>query len=116
MISGKSLTRAAIYATAQYKLRLRDIHDLAELMDRDRKSYAELSSSVQIKDSAALHSGDGHPVICLVIQPVTEGLWERDCYTIEGDYYLTFSLRAQSRESFEQAMKSFEALIAAYRE
>ncbi len=106
----------AIYAMAQYRPRLRDIHSLSELMESDRNGYAGLIGSVQIKSSPALVSGDRNPVSCMVVQPVTSGIWERDCYLTEGDYFLTFSLRAQNQGSFGQAMRSFETLISTYRQ
>lgn len=107
---------AAIYAIAQFRPRLREIRTLAELMDRDRRNNADQIGSIRIKDSPRILSGDRHVAACMVIEPVTAGLWERNCYLEEGEYFLVFSLRAQNRANFFQAMPAFEALIAAYRE
>lgn len=107
---------AVIFANARYKPRLKDIASLAELIAGDRHDFAERVGGVKVRDAARLQSAYGYALQCLALEPVFPGNWERVCYLEEGEYYLTFTLRARSHEAYVAAARAFETLISRYHE
>ena len=115
---GKSFgeAEAVIYGKALYKPRAPQIATLAELMERDRKAYGGQAGGSVVHESARLYTADARPLACLIFEPTSGGNWERVCYLEEGDYYLLFTLSSRSRTGFESSMKTFVAVLAAYRQ
>jgi hypothetical protein len=109
-------SESAIYAKALYKPRVPQMHSLSELIDSNRKDFSENNGGTRVKDATRLTSANGRPVVCLIVEPTSPGNWEKVCYLEEGDYFLLFTLIAQSRSNFDSSVKAFEALISRYRQ
>lgn len=107
---------AIMYARAFYKPQSPST-SVSDLMARDRKDTAAALPGTIIADAAALKSGDGETLPSQTFYPPAEGQgsWERLAYHEEGDFYLLFTISANSKAGLQASMKDFERLIAAYK-
>jgi hypothetical protein len=107
---------AIIYARAFYKPQSPST-SVADLMARDRKDTAKALPGTVIADAPALTNGDGKTIKTQTFYPPApgKGSWERLAYDDEGDFYLMFTISANSKAGLEASMKDFERLIAAYK-
>lgn len=107
---------AIMYARAFYKPNSPS-KSVDDLMARDRANTARDLPGTVIAAAPALTNGDGKTLKTQTFYPPAEGQgsWERLAYDDEGDYYLMFTISAQSKVGLDAAMKDFERLIAAYK-
>jgi hypothetical protein len=107
---------AVIYARALYKPRAPQTKSLDQLISDDRAEFEARVQGVKIEELPSLHDGDGKPIRCLSFNPPGKGNWESVAYSEEGDYYLLFTVSAQTKEALQDARPAFEKLVSQYTE
>ena len=107
---------SVMYAKALYKPRAPQIKSVASLIADDKSQFISDVPGVLISEEKPLSTADGRKLRSFSYFPAQGGNWERVSYGEEGDYYLIFTLSSRTREAYDQALPSYEALIAAYHE
>lgn len=115
---GESFATAetVIYARAIFKPRVPDVKSLEMLIENDKKDFLKKVPGVVIRDAPALISADGRRLVSLTYTPNPIGNWERVSYLEEGEFYLIFTVSSRTQKGFEASAKTYETLIAQYRE
>ena len=107
---------AVIYARADYKPRLPDIHSLAEYVANDRTELAKESATTVISKLPDVKTGDGRPLQVISYVIPSRHQWEVAAYGEEGDFFLLITLSASSEAGFNDARTVFYGMLAKYKE
>ncbi len=114
--SSFSAAPAVMYGKALYKTRMPQTKSLEQLIGDDRAQFAKDTPRIAISELPLMQDGDGKPVRCLSFSPPANGNWELVAYSEEGDFYLLFTVSAQSQRALADARSAFEQLVSHYKE
>lgn len=103
-----------IYAKADRKKSVPQVHSLQEFIAEDQKEILVQRPDVKIEKQAVIQSGDGHAFTVYSFTPPLEGSWEWVAYGEEGDFYTLFTLTSTNQYEFKKYLEPYKGLIASY--
>lgn len=104
-----------IYARALYKPRTPRIKSLGELVEAEKRQFRARNPEVEISAIEPVQAADGETLTSYTYFPRKSGTWERVTYSEEGDFYLLFTIRSQSKLRYQQDLESYLTYIRKYR-
>jgi len=114
---GKTFSNAPaiIYAAATYKERYDWKHKvqstLSSFIEDDKATFKGADTAA----IAPMKTADGQLLRSVTYFRPTDKTWECVDYGIEGDYYLTFVLSANSEEAYRETLPIFQDFVARYK-
>ena len=114
--SSFSSAEVVIYAKAIYKPRHPEATSLEYLIETDKHEYGLHVPGVKVREFESLATSDGQKLRSLEFTPTQGGEWDWISYGEEGDFYLIFTLSAQSQSAYRKAIPVYRQVVEAYRE
>lgn len=84
---------SVMYARADYKPRISDVHSIQEYVEKDRQELASESPETSITVLEPVKTSDGKVLTVLQYVIPIRKQWEIVAYGEEGEFYLLFTLR-----------------------
>jgi hypothetical protein len=106
---------AVIYARADYKPRLPQVHSLADYIHQDKADIGSQSPTAAIADRPDVKTGDGATLKVVSYALPAKRQWELVAYGEEGDYYVLFTVSAATDTDLKDAESVFYGLLARYK-
>ncbi len=107
---------AVMYARADFKPRVPDIHSLAEYLTHDKSDFAGESPTTVIADLPAVRAKDGKTLAMVSYVIPSRHQWELAAYGEEGEFYLLITLSASSEAGLNSAKTAFYEMLKSYKE
>jgi len=118
---GESFANApsVMYGEALYKPRMPETHSLEQLISDDKLDFQDRTLGIVISALPDLKTSDGRSLRCFSFSPPkgssgSNANWEWTAFGEEGDFYLVFTVSAQSQTALKEALPAFRRLIASY--
>ncbi len=109
---------AVIYAAATYRSRYEKRNpgskSLEAFIADDKATFAEKHKEIVIEEVEPLTTGDGQKMRSFTFFRPKDKNWERVSYGQEGDFYLVFTINAQSETGYRANQAIYEDLIRRY--
>ena len=106
---------AVMYGKALYKSRMPGTKSVAELISNDRAEFEGDAPGVRIKELPDMRDGDGKYLKCFSFSPLASGPWESVAYSEEGDFFLIFTVSAETSRALQAATPAFSSLVSHYK-
>jgi len=109
---------AIIYAAATHRQRYAaqhpNISSLDEFIEDDKAVFAEKHKDIAIAEVDPLTTADGQKLRSFTFFRPKDKNWERVSYGQEGDFYLVFTLNAQSEAGYRANQAVYEDVVRRY--
>ena len=107
---------SVMYARADYKPRISDVHSIQEYVEKDRQELASESPETSITVLEPVKTSDGKVLTVLQYVIPIRKQWEVVAYGEEGEFYLLFTLSSRDEAAYRAALPAYYEMLHAYSE
>ena len=110
-----SAAETVMYAKADYKPRVLETKNLAQLVAQDISDFHHAYPGMAVTVDPPVLSADHIQLQVITFTPSTGGNWERVAYGENSEFYVLFTVSSRTKGGLERAMSAFRAMVASYR-
>ena len=110
-----SAAETVMYAKADYKPRVPETKNLAQLVAQDISDFHQAYPGMAVTAEPPVLSADHIQLQVITFTPSTGGNWERVAYGENSEFYVLFTVSSRTKGGLERAMPAFKAMVASYR-
>jgi hypothetical protein len=110
-----SAAETVMYAKADYKPRVPETKNLAQLVAQDISDFHQAYPGMAVTAEPPVLSADHIQLQVITFAPSTGGNWERVAYGENPEFYVLFTVSSRTKGGLERAMPAFKSMVASYR-